>query len=450
MAVLCLAGSGTSKSVQAVAHSRGFNVTRVRTVAEAIGLLEVQPWDLLVSALGTSPGKDVILDKNGRSMLLDAAKAFGLPRVIFSHTACSDMRTSAACRVAGAQAVVNSKETLQAALDALAVPSPPPPAGEATVAAVVRSALGGGGLRVPARPPMERFLYLPPGAETLEPCGASSLPPPVRGCSRLVCIADTHNEHESLRLPPGDVLIHAGDCLTESGTRYVERRHDLSIARVSPEGIELFRRFAVWFGAQPHRHKVLIGGNHDLVLQGLGKERVREILASSCAAADEVPVYLEHSAAIVGGLQIFGSPFAHYAGKNDAFLQRDVNFSVVPPRCDVIVTHMPCILPRGGGFFDEDAALAAAIHRAGAAVHVSGHCHWAHGLYHTRERRVPCVVASVSDSDWQGPLGLTAASGTRGDARDASRGGYNVELAPIVCDIKVQPLHPQETTHHSM
>ena len=151
-------------------------------------------------------------------------------------------------------------------------------------------------------------------------------------------------------------------------------------------------------------------------------------------------MYLHHGDAVVGGLRIFGSPFASYSGKNDAFYARDVDFREVPKKCDVVVTHMPCILPAGGGRTDEDAVLSRVLHGAGASLHVSGHCHWAHGLYHTASvpARIPCVVASVCDSEWLGPRGLTAASGERGDNVDARRGGYNVELAPIVCDLKTK------------
>jgi hypothetical protein len=28
---------------------------------------------------------------------------------------------------------------------------------------------------------------------------------------RVVCISDTHTKHEQITVPPGDVLIHAGD-----------------------------------------------------------------------------------------------------------------------------------------------------------------------------------------------------------------------------------------------
>lgn len=34
---------------------------------------------------------------------------------------------------------------------------------------------------------------------------------------RVVCISDTHNQHASLDIPPGDVLLHVGDC-TNHGT----------------------------------------------------------------------------------------------------------------------------------------------------------------------------------------------------------------------------------------
>ena len=31
---------------------------------------------------------------------------------------------------------------------------------------------------------------------------------------RIICISDTHGQHAGLRLPEGDILIHAGDFMT--------------------------------------------------------------------------------------------------------------------------------------------------------------------------------------------------------------------------------------------
>ncbi|KAK7940758.1 uncharacterized protein PG986_013145 [Apiospora aurea] len=62
---------------------------------------------------------------------------------------------------------------------------------------------------------------------------------------RVVCISDTHNKQPSL--PPGDVLIHAGD-LTELGS-FDEMQAGLA-----------------WLSSQPHKHKIYVAGNHDVLL----------------------------------------------------------------------------------------------------------------------------------------------------------------------------------------
>lgn len=62
---------------------------------------------------------------------------------------------------------------------------------------------------------------------------------------RVVCISDTHNRQPEL--PPGDVLIHAGD-LTENGSfEEVQKQLD-------------------WLQSQSHRYKIMIAGNHDVLL----------------------------------------------------------------------------------------------------------------------------------------------------------------------------------------
>lgn len=74
-------------------------------------------------------------------------------------------------------------------------------------------------------------------------------PPPSRyhKMLRFVCISDTHMQHESINLPPGDVLVHCGD-FTNHGT----------LLEVSS--------FAKWFKAQPHKYKVVLSGNHDMIM----------------------------------------------------------------------------------------------------------------------------------------------------------------------------------------
>jgi len=61
----------------------------------------------------------------------------------------------------------------------------------------------------------------------------------------VVCVSDTHTPQPSL--PNGDLLLHAGD-LSQSGS-FEEIQAQLD-----------------WINAQPHKHKVVIADNHDILL----------------------------------------------------------------------------------------------------------------------------------------------------------------------------------------
>ncbi|KAJ4164177.1 hypothetical protein LMH87_005862 [Akanthomyces muscarius] len=61
----------------------------------------------------------------------------------------------------------------------------------------------------------------------------------------VVCISDTHNTRPEV--PEGDVLLHAGN-LTVGGS-YAELQAQIH-----------------WLNTLPHRYKVVIAGNHDLLL----------------------------------------------------------------------------------------------------------------------------------------------------------------------------------------
>ncbi len=281
------------------------------------------------------------------------------------------------------------------------------------------------------------ILYLAPGLSPVL-VDSSALAPKPPGLLRVVCIADTHNEHENVALPAGDLLIHAGDALTESGRRHVKQQ------LVSDAGAKLLDRFASWFGAQPHAHKLVIGGNHDSVFQGLGTAAVRRVFAKYSAGS---ALYVEHENAQVGGLRVFGSPRARWGGANDAFLTSEPDFSGVAAGTHIVVTHMPPVLPSSHGGNREDAAVVDMLHRVGARLQVSGHCHWAHGAYTTSgvgAAAVPCVVASIS-GEWAWPMNLQVGpSRARGDPADLWRGGYNLTHPVVVADIEAPVPTPED------
>ena len=78
------------------------------------------------------------------------------------------------------------------------------------------------------------------------------------GVLRLVLISDTHDQRPA-DVPLGDVLIHAGDFAC--GDDLHSLRRDIGRLR-----------------SLPHRHKILVPGNHDLILTI--QPNVRELLGS--------------------------------------------------------------------------------------------------------------------------------------------------------------------------
>lgn len=65
---------------------------------------------------------------------------------------------------------------------------------------------------------------------------------------KIVCISDTHNLHRAMLIPDGDVLIHAGDITVAGDAREVAD-------------------FNTWLGTLPHKHKVVVAGNHDFCFE---------------------------------------------------------------------------------------------------------------------------------------------------------------------------------------
>src|ERR1700678_3171226 len=98
---------------------------------------------------------------------------------------------------------------------------------------------------------------------------------------RIVCFSDTHLKH-SFEVPEGDLLLHTGD-----GTGHGELKE--------------VRRWGEWLDTLPHRHRVVIAGNHDFAFQQTPEE-ARRLLPPGVT-------YLEDSGTEVEGLKIWGSPW---------------------------------------------------------------------------------------------------------------------------------------------
>jgi Icc-related predicted phosphoesterase len=207
---------------------------------------------------------------------------------------------------------------------------------------------------------------------------------------RIVCISDTHGFHKHTEVPPGDILVHGGDC-TKHG---------------SLEDVEEFNR---WLGTLPHRHKVVIAGNHDFAFQETPDEARARITNA---------IYLQDSGCEIEGLTFYGTPWTPVFF-DWAFMLSDAElaakWAMIPPRVDVLITHGP---PHGIQDWtnrNERAGSLTLLHRVYEVkprLHVFGHIHEAAGR--TKINGTTFVNASTQMGHGVGVVVGLDAIGSRG------------------------------------
>jgi predicted phosphodiesterase len=174
---------------------------------------------------------------------------------------------------------------------------------------------------------------------------------------RIVCISDTHSLHGRFPVPDGDVLVHAGDA--------TRRGSEAELRDVNH-----------WLGTLPHRHKVLVAGNHDF-----GFQRSPEAAGWITNAH-----YLQDRALLIEGVRFYGSPWQPWFHDWAFNLPRGAElrrvWDRIPAGTDVLVTHGP---PHGILDRTDDGEhvgceeLAAAVARVRPKLHVFGHIHEGYG-----------------------------------------------------------------------
>lgn len=201
---------------------------------------------------------------------------------------------------------------------------------------------------------------------------------------RIVCISDTHNKHQHIPpIPPGDILIHAGD-LTNSGTE--------------PE----LKAALDWLSAHPHTHKIFIAGNHDRVLAE--HDAFRRGLQSDYPGL----VYLQDEECTVNirdrALNIFGSPWTPRHGSWPFQYDRippgpSSQWNSIPDKTDILVTHGPSahhLDNEGNGCL----ALLDKVWSVQPKVHVFGHIHAGRGVERVEWTMGQRVYENVAGREW--------------------------------------------------
>lgn len=207
---------------------------------------------------------------------------------------------------------------------------------------------------------------------------------------RIVCISDTHNGTEDLELPDGDVLVVAGD--------FCGRGTDYEVMR-----------FHSFLAARPHRHKVVVAGNHDWPFYRPATPEVRIFKKSF--------TYLEDSGCTIDGVKFWGSPwqpeFFNWAFNLPRGERLAEKWRMIPSDTDVLVTHGPPfgildVVPEGTRVGCEDLA-AEVLYRIKPKAHIFGHIHYSYGI------------------DYRGPTTFVNAS--------TCTEGYRPDNPPIVIDV---------------
>ncbi|OBS28100.1 hypothetical protein FPOA_02040 [Fusarium poae] len=171
----------------------------------------------------------------------------------------------------------------------------------------------------------------------------------MRRRTRIVCISDTHNCQ--VKLPKGDVLIHAGD-LTNQGSH-----------------VELAKTVA-WLEKQDFEAKIVIAGNHDITLDpefyaehGLYFHNKNPQSHDECLrlfTSSPSITYLSHGSANVcltspsgprTHFKVFGSPYSPRHGSWAFYYDAPQNpsnwsdltsmWESIPLDTDIVVTHTP-------------------------------------------------------------------------------------------------------------
>lgn len=176
---------------------------------------------------------------------------------------------------------------------------------------------------------------------------------------RLVCVSDTHGYHDAMHVPDGDVLIHAGD-LTKRGT------------------LEEVRAAGDWLTKLPHKHKLVVAGNHDFLFE-------RDPTAARALFTHAT--YLEDEAVEIDGVRFYGSPYTPEFFNWAFMLPRGealrAKWSRIPNDVDVLVTHGPPNKVLDLTVHGDHAgceALAERVAELKPKLHVFGHIHEGYGI----------------------------------------------------------------------
>ena len=203
---------------------------------------------------------------------------------------------------------------------------------------------------------------------------------------RIVATSDVHGNFPTMKIPDGDVLIIAGDILSDfaDGHSTTTRFGNFFSMRSQLEELEHLNNH---LSILPHKLKILIGGNHDFAMQ---KEEAatRKIITNGVYLRDEMYEFQ--------GVKFYGHPWIptleRWAFFADPVSMREKCDAI--PDCDVLITHggpwgILDVVPGardwvGDKLVDSGGhcgckSLARRTYKMRPKVHIFGHIHESYG-----------------------------------------------------------------------
>jgi len=176
---------------------------------------------------------------------------------------------------------------------------------------------------------------------------------------KVCVISDTHTRHRELSVPEGDVLIHCGDFSNDGS-------HD----EVSD--------FILWFESQPHPHKLVISGNHDVGLAhklfafkaGAKQKLKKSFNAKKHKKWFKNSTFLNNDAVTIEGVHFYG---VEWMKKGTA---------KIPPETNVLITHEPpkgVLDEEGGNSLGSEFLVEDISKMSNLWIHLFGHVHASRG-----------------------------------------------------------------------
>jgi Icc-related predicted phosphoesterase len=177
---------------------------------------------------------------------------------------------------------------------------------------------------------------------------------------KFVAISDTHCRHYSLKLPKGDVIIHAGD-ITYKG-----------------EEAEVVD-FLNWFSKLNYKYKIFTAGNHDFFFEKAKPAYVQSLIPEGVH-------YLNDSGVQIEGINLWGSAitpwFFNWAFNRQRGKSITKHWKLIPADTHILITHGPAygildtvVNENHVGCVD----LLKKVQEVKPKFHITGHIHEAYG-----------------------------------------------------------------------